>query len=220
MRFSFLNHWRQSRLSSYSDSVLCEECLAGNDEAWAVLLDRYQNLIYSIPLKFHLNEDEAADIFQGVVLDLYAGLEKVRDREKLDRWLIAVAPHRCLRYKERREVEPLSPPEINAALEALPDTQEPTETWLLELEEEKALRAAIRKLSARCQKLVHLLFYSNPTPDYQTLAENLGVARNSIGFIRGRCLDKLRGLLEQEGFGWEASGQNERAASAGSGRDV
>lgn len=200
MPFSFLNYWRQSRLSTYSDAVLCEECLAGNEEAWAVLLDRYQNLIYSIPLKFQFNSDEAAEIFQGVVLDLYAGLERLRDREKLDRWLIAVTRHRCLKYKERREIEPLAPVELREALESSAGREPAIEGWLLEVEEEKLLRESIHKLPARCQELVHMLFYSDPTPDYEALAAKLGVARNSIGFIRGRCLDKLRTLLEQEGF--------------------
>ena len=62
MEFALLRHWRQSRLENYPDAVLCEECLAGNEEAWVALLGRYQNLIYSIPLKFHFHEDEAADI--------------------------------------------------------------------------------------------------------------------------------------------------------------
>src|SRR5688572_20549792 len=71
VKLPFLGAWRESRLQGYSDAVLCEECLAGNEEAWGALLTRHQNLIYSIPLKFHFNSDQAADIFQAVAVDLY-----------------------------------------------------------------------------------------------------------------------------------------------------
>jgi RNA polymerase sigma factor (sigma-70 family) len=200
MRFSLLGHWRESRLRSYSDAVLCEECLAGSEEAWSVLLERYQNLIYSIPLKFHFSTEETAEIFQAVVLDLVTGLEKLREREKLQHWLVAVARHRCIRYKERRQVEPLTEEEAGRTLEELPDDRRQAEAWMMEAEQEQVLREAIGRVSRRCQELIHLLFYTDPAPEYRELAERLGVAKNSIGFIRDRCLKKLRAVLEEQGF--------------------
>ncbi len=201
MEFALLRHWRQSRLENYPDAVLCEECLAGNEEAWVALLSRYQNLIYSIPLKFHFHEDEAADIFQAVVLDLYTGLEKLREREKLQSWLIAVTRHRCLAYKEKRQLETCTAEELQEAEESLADPRGEAEEWLLEVEEECVLREAIAQLSPRCQELIRWLFYSEPAPQYREVAERLGIAKNSVGFIRERCLNKLRALLEKKG--WE-----------------
>lgn len=197
---SILFPWRHSRLFSYSDPALCELCLAGSQEAWEVLLTRYQNLIYSIPLKFHLNEDEAADIFQAVALDLYTSLEKLRQRERLQPWLISVTRHSCLRYKEKRELEPLSAEEMEAVVEALPDPRGEAEQWLLEVEEENILRQTIARASRRCQELILWLFYSDPVPQYREVAERLGVAKDSVGFIRERCLKKLRALLGKAGF--------------------
>lgn len=200
MSIALLGHWRQSRLRGYTDAVLCEECLAGSEEAWAILLERYQNLIYSIPLKFHFSADETAEIFQAVVLDLFTGLEKLREREKLHHWLVAVTRHRCIRYKERREVGPLTEEETERAVEELPDDRRLADAWLMEVEQEQVLRDAIARVSERCRQLIHSLFYTEPAPEYSELAERLGVARNSIGFIRDRCLKKLRAILEEKGF--------------------
>ena len=48
-----------------SDNVrLVRECLDGDPNAWAELIDKYKNLIYSIPIKYGLTRDEAADIFK------------------------------------------------------------------------------------------------------------------------------------------------------------
>lgn len=200
MKLTAFRHWRESRLQKYPDSVLCDECLAGNEDAWVALLSRYQNLIYSIPFKFRLDEDEAADIFQSVVLDLYTGLRDLRDREKLKSWLIAVTRHRCIRYRHNHHDGPLSAEEQDAALAALQDPDTEPEKWLLEVEEESQVREAIASLPRRCREIILWLFYSEPTPHYAELALWLGVARNSVGFIRERCLQKLRAQLEKEGF--------------------
>jgi hypothetical protein len=45
-----------------------------------------------------------------------------------------------------------------------------------------------------------MLFFEAPPRPYQQVAAALGLATGSIGFIRGRCLARLRRQLEQLGF--------------------
>jgi len=56
------------------------------------------------------------------------------------------------------------------------------------------------ELTPRCRQLVHMLFYDEPARPYQEIAETLGIAVGSIGFIRQRCLERLRKRLLEEGF--------------------
>ena len=51
---------------AWPDTRLVRECRNGNEEAWAALLDKYKNLIFSIPIKRGLPREEAADVFQRV----------------------------------------------------------------------------------------------------------------------------------------------------------
>jgi hypothetical protein len=44
------------------------------------------------------------------------------------------------------------------------------------------------------------LFFEQPPLPYTEVARRLGLATGSIGFIRGRCLDRLRKLLVESGF--------------------
>jgi DNA-directed RNA polymerase specialized sigma24 family protein len=48
--------------------------------------------------------------------------------------------------------------------------------------------------------MIHLLFFETPPRPYQEVARELGLATGSIGFIRGRCLTRLRKELEKVGF--------------------
>jgi DNA-directed RNA polymerase specialized sigma24 family protein len=45
-----------------------------------------------------------------------------------------------------------------------------------------------------------MLFFEHPPRPYEEVASSLGLAVGSIGFIRGRCLKKLRDLLTEKGF--------------------
>ena len=67
-------------------------------------------------------------------------------------------------------------------------------------EREQLVRDAVTALSSRCREIIRLLFYEQPPVPYKDLAERLGLATGSIGFIRGRCLASLQRALEKAGF--------------------
>jgi RNA polymerase sigma factor (sigma-70 family) len=183
-------------VSSWDDDRLVQSCLKGDEDAWGALIDRYKNLIFSIPIKYGFSSDDAADVFQTVCLDFLRELPRLRDVKALPKWLIQVTAHACMRRRSQQ------PPEVPAEeMETLPDTQQMMpEDRLHELNQEQALRNALASLSPRCQKLVRMLFYESPSRPYAEIAAQLGLAVGSIGFIRGRCLGKLRQALDLAGF--------------------
>src|SRR5437899_6243636 len=72
--------------------------------------------------------------------------------------------------------------------------------FVQELEQEQIVRESIARLPERCQEMVRLLFYEEPPIPYEEVARRLGLATGSIGFIRARCLNRLKKILEQAGF--------------------
>ncbi|HUO26793.1 MAG TPA: sigma-70 family RNA polymerase sigma factor [Candidatus Aquilonibacter sp.] len=184
--------------TDWSDERLVSACLKGDAEAWSALIAKYKNLIYSIPIRMGMYE-EAADIFQSVCLELLSGLSQLREPRALPKWLMQACYHVCLqqRREPNREV-----PLTNETGEDLPiASDEPIpEQLLAELEKEQMLRDAIAQLPERCQRLVHKLFYESPPRPYEEIARELELATGSIGFIRGRCLQKLKKQLLKMGF--------------------
>ena len=184
-----------------SDERLIGRCLKGDQEAWSALIDKYKNLIYSIPIKLGMYQD-AGDIFQSVCVDLLAELPRLREHRALPKWLMQTCYHKCLHYQRAadRLVE-LAPEgtDSNAASPASSADDLP-EHVLMQLEQEQILRDAISELPEKCERMVRLLFFENPPRPYENIAEELGMATGSIGAIRGRCLAYLRKHLERKGF--------------------
>jgi RNA polymerase sigma factor (sigma-70 family) len=183
--------------TSAEDEQLVQACLNGDEKAWNRLIDKYKRLIYSVPVKYGLSPDDASDIFQNVCVDLFTNLSKLRKIESIRSWLITVATHKCFHYKkhQRQDVE-LDAMEQEVAEEIAPAAPQ----VLQEVEEEQAVRDAIQRLSPRCAELVKMLFFEQPPLPYTEVAQKLGLATGSIGFIRGRCLNRLQKILGELGF--------------------
>ena len=181
----------------WSDERLVRECRKGNEASWSALIEKYKNLIFSIPIKFGLSREDAADIFQAVCVELFASLPQLREPKALPKWLMQTSYHQCLRWKKDR----LNLFEDAAAIEtAEADSDELPDKMLYQLQREQMVREAVTALPARCGRMVTMLFFEGPPRPYQEIAKELRLATGSIGFIRGRCLNKLRQLLEGQGF--------------------
>src|SRR5437016_12491175 len=138
-----------------NDTRLVKDCLAGSEEAWSLLIEKYKALIFSIPVKYGLPPHEAADVFQSTCMELLARLPELREPRALPKWLMQVAHHECYRWKRlgqrvvSRDADPdLPEPEIPAIAEEL----------VRQTQEQQMLREAMAALTPQCRRLVELLF--------------------------------------------------------------
>jgi RNA polymerase sigma factor (sigma-70 family) len=180
------------------DEELVSRCLSGDERAWTTLVDKYSALVWSVPLKYRLTPEDGADIFQAVWMDLFAELKNLRHANALRSWLVTAASHKCYHWKRRQQpgtflvpAEPGWDPE---------DTSSCFVSLKLQIEREQLLRDALSSLPERCRNMITMLFFEDPPRAYNEVAKDLGLAIGSIGFIRMRCLKKLKQSLEEMDF--------------------
>jgi RNA polymerase sigma factor (sigma-70 family) len=191
---------KERSASESCDSQLISRCLQGDQEAWSALIDKYKNLIYSIPIKLGMYQD-AADIFQSVCVDLLSELPRLREHRALPKWLMQTCYHKCLRHQRAAARLVEFEPEGTDGDPRLPsDADDLPEYMLVQLQQEQILRDAITELPEKCEQMVRLLFFEFPPRPYHEIAYELGMATGSIGAIRARCLAHLRKHLEKRGF--------------------
>jgi RNA polymerase sigma factor (sigma-70 family) len=188
-----------TKFAERDDRKIIEACLNGDASAWEALILRYQRLIYSIPLKSRLSQDDAADIFQAVCLKLYEKLETLRDHEKLSAWIITTTTRESWRLlaRQKREVsvdEPASEDESEPLALLASDAPLADEERIF-LEQQQSVRQAVSALPDRCKNLVTMLFYKKDELSYTEIARQMDMPVASIGPTRARCLEKLKKLL-------------------------
>jgi len=182
-----------------TDEDLMAACLRGEQAAWNALVDRYAALIYSIPLKHGLSEQDAADVFQSVCVTLLEKLGSIRDPRGLPAWIITTTSRQSWAVLRQHQREVTRTGE-QKPLEGEPIDPEPLpEDEVLALEKQHLVRTAMSQLSPTCRRLIESLFLNDPI-SYQELAQQLHVPVNSLGPTRARCLAKLRQALDAVGY--------------------
>lgn len=171
-----------SEPSFLSDSVLLERCRAGHAEAWDVLIDRYQRLVYSVAVRNGLGPADAVDVAQIVFMKLLESTAQLRNDESLASWLMTVARRHSWRVRNqtRREI----------ASEVVPPPDPP-----LDWELAASVHAALQSLGAPCRELLLALYFDPAEPSYADVARQLNRSIGGIGPLRGRCLQRMRHLL-------------------------
>ncbi len=183
-----------------TDTALIDRCRRGDATAWEILVQRYQRLVYSIPRRAGLDNDQAADVFQHVFVVLFEHLNRLENPEKLAAWLATTARRETWRVS-RVQLTTGTLPHTDDASDTMQDTLVDTallpDEQLEQLEQQHAIRRAVYTLDDRCRELLTLLFYQVPPPSYTEVATALQMSVGSIGPVRARCLQKLRQILAQ-----------------------
>ena len=185
-----------------NDRELIADCIKGAPDAWALLLVRYQRLIYSIPIKMGLSPNDAADVFQSVCLKLLENLANLRHKDRISSWLTVTTRRESWRVAAQKKREHVTSvydrEEAATLLSELPSATAPLDQELEAAELQQIVRDAVDRLPNRCRELIKLLFYQEGDLSYIDIARRLGIPRTSMGPTRARCLAKLKKILEDE----------------------
>jgi RNA polymerase sigma factor (sigma-70 family) len=189
-----------------TDTTLIERCRQGDAQAWELLVERYQRLVYSIPRRAGLDNEQAADVFQQVFVALFENLHRLEHPERLAAWLATTARRESWRIsRQQRTANTVRLPNVHdeqgtSSLDMLPDTAILPDEQLEQLEQQHIIRQKVMTLDDRCRTLLTMLFYQADPPSYQDIAKTLQIRVGSVGAIRARCLQKLRQSLEKVGL--------------------
>ena len=170
-----------------SDLELLSACRAGQAEAWELLVERYERLVFSVALRNGVTREEAADITQMTFIALLESIEKLREEQRVASWLMSVARRLAWRQRRRSERERLGLEGVNWSDDAIA-------TW----ERVAVIQEGLQRLGPACRDLILALYFDPASPSYAAVAKRLGRPVGGIGPMRARCLARLRSLLGEE----------------------
>lgn len=168
----------------------------GDRSAQRTLVEELNELLWRAARRAGLDRESASDAVQTAWLRLWRPGNELEQPRALTKWLLTTVRREAWKLigGSRREIvsDPI-------------DIQEPTiegiEDSLVRDTEHEAVRRAFLAQPEKCRRLLAFVA-SVDRPDYDDIAETLGMKRGSIGPTRGRCLNKLRKtLLADPGWG-------------------
>jgi RNA polymerase sigma factor (sigma-70 family) len=174
-------------------ALLVRLAASGDKQAWERLVDQYSKLIWSITAEYRLVESDAADVAQTTWLRLLEHIDRIRYPDRVGSWLAATARNECLRSLAARKRVVLSHDTNDIEDRHAPGAE--VDERLLAAERDQTVRDAMSRLPTRWQRLLELLM-ADPPVSYTEISDKLGLPVGSIGPTRGRCLARLRVLLE------------------------
>jgi RNA polymerase sigma factor (sigma-70 family) len=120
-------------------------------------------------------------------------IDRIEQPARVGSWLASTARNECLRHvaARKRIVLVQEDAEFDAEDQHGPEVDEA----LLASERARDVRQAMSHLPLQWQRLMEMLMADPPIP-YAEISDQLGVPIGSIGPTRGRCLAKLRVLLD------------------------
>ena len=173
---------------------LVRSAAAGDKSAWERLVDQYSRLLWAMTRDFKLAEVDAADVVQATWLRLLEHIHRIEYPERIGSWLATTARHECLRHLAASKRVTLVD-DHDAAFSGSGGHQPEVDERLLAEERAQAVREAVATLPIRSQRLLELLM-ADPPVSYTEISDQLGLPIGSIGPTRGRCLERLRLILQ------------------------
>jgi RNA polymerase sigma factor (sigma-70 family) len=168
-----------------TDAALVARCRAGDDSAWAQLVERFSRYVYAICSQgFRLSSHDAEDVFQEVFTKAYEKLPRLRNDDAVRPWLAQLTRRLCIdRLREAtREapVEELEPDGMDATID--------------NLDEAMSVREALARIGEPCGDMLDRFFARDQS--YRTIGDELGLPAGTIASRISRCLEKLKGAME------------------------
>lgn len=162
-------------------------------EAWQQLLNKYERIVFSVPRRYGLSVDDAADVTQLTFTILVESIDKLPEDSRLGGWLTTVARRhtwRLLERNRRQGVDKYGMPEEGIVS---PGGSGTVESWELA----EWLDQGLSKLGEMCRNLLFALYLDPEQPSYAQVATRLNMAVGSVGPTRMRCLERLRRVMDE-----------------------
>jgi RNA polymerase sigma-70 factor, ECF subfamily len=166
--------------------------LAGDVDAYAVLVRRYQDAYRRFATRMLGSADDADDALQLAFVRAYRALGQCADPGRFAAWLYQIVLNECRTFDSRRKRrERRVVPDEDALAEA-PDRGEPADSEIAL----DAVQRAVDGLEAG-QREAFLLKHVEGM-SYEEMAALTGVSQSALKMRVKRAVDRLRGMLQEE----------------------
>ena len=173
---------------------IIKQCMDGNAEIYAILVERYKDMIYNMAYRMLGDTEAANDIAQESFISAYVALKDFKSSSKFSSWLCSITINKCRDYLRSRKdtisIDEIA--EISTSKIATP------ENALYEKQAEQNIQAALSALPGDYREAI--IFKHIEGLDYREMENVLGVNANVLKVRTHRGRKLLKELLKERGI--------------------
>ncbi len=190
---------QSQELIEANDAELVVAALAGNTQAFDVLVNRYRRAMLTVAQQIVRNPADAEDVVQDAFLRSFEALPQLTDLNRFGAWLHSITRNRALRYY--KNVSRYQPEEdIEVHLNRVSDTSETDPARIVEREStQQAVRDAIQGMPKDYQVIIELYYWAEMPQ--KRIAEFLSLPLTTVKWRLHKGKELLKTLLEKRGYG-------------------
>ena len=179
-----------------SDYELIDESIGGNEDAFGILMGRYENSLYGLIFKMVRNHEETQDLVQEAFIKSYKALESFNKQYSFSTWLFKIASNNCIDHLRKRRLKTTS---IDAPIQTengslsqdLPDDSFSPEKDSLRNELFSSVNSIIDELPDKYKVVINLRHKEDKS--YEEIAVALDIP---IGTVKARIF-RAREILKK-----------------------
>lgn len=185
-----------NKIDKLTDEELVSAIVKTNDTLlFAVLYDRFANLVYNKCYGFAKDSDEAKDLTQDVFLKLFVKLASFKGKSKFSTWLYAFTYNHCVNYVTRNTAKKFEKKSVDYAdIENISEDYD-TSSDFSDMRVDKLKKAL--ELVSPDEKMILLLKYQDNL-SIKEIESALGIGESAVKMRIKRAKDKLLTVYENE----------------------
>jgi RNA polymerase sigma factor (sigma-70 family) len=180
-------------MSNEDDQHYIHLVMEGDTNAFAVLVDRYKDMVFTLSLKMLKDREEAEEVAQDTFLKIYKSLSKFNSESKFSTWMYKVAFNTCLdRLKKNKRSQPVTAMDEFTEQEAisLMNVLDSIE----ERERKQVIQDCLHCLPGEDSFLLTLYYFEEQS--LEEIANIIGINPNNVKIRLYRSRKKLTALLK------------------------
>ncbi|MEO7976702.1 sigma-70 family RNA polymerase sigma factor [Flavobacterium sp.] len=182
-------------MSAISDQDYIDKILQGDTHLFAVLVDRYKNMIFTLALKMVKNREEAEEVAQDTFIKIYNSLSKFKGDSKFSTWIYRVAYNTCLDRlkKNKKEDVTISIDEFSVHLIK---TMDNALNALEDKERKQTIQNCLNSLSNEDNFLLTLFYFEDQS--LEEIGKIMNINANNVKVKLFRSRQKLAVILKKQ----------------------
>ncbi len=182
------------------DDQAVQDTLAGDPEAFGVLVERYQDRLFNTLVRVLGSREDALDVVQDAFVQAFVKLDSFRGAARFSTWLYRIAMNLALSHRRRRRpVASVDETKTQVGEEPM-DSQPSPERGMIERERVEVVQAALLKLGAEHRQI--LVLREMEGCSYETMGKILqlpvGTVRSRLFRARLQLKAELQAMLPDE----------------------